>query len=101
MKTFIIATILCAGVLLQPQMVQGTNAQIDNTAVTVAAGSQTAPQPLDKTTLNAAVGGMISCFGEIGENGTSVYQTCCANFWIIRICVSVYLGEVSRPLTEK
>jgi len=101
MKTFIIATILSVGVLLRPQMVpHGNKAQIDNVPVTVATQSQTDVQPLDKADMNAVIGGKFSCFGEIDSNGTSVYQTCCLSFWIIRVCVSVYLGEVMAPLTR-
>lgn len=100
MKTFIIATILSVGVLLRPEMAPiGNSAQTDNTVVTVAAQTQTAPQPLDKTSLKTAIGGDLSCFGEIDKNGTSVYQTCCLKLWIFRICVSVYLGEIPSPLT--
>jgi hypothetical protein len=99
MKTFIIATILSAGVLLRPEMAPGGNkAQTDNAAVTVAAQSQTAQQPLDKTALNAAIGGVISCYGEIDKNRTSVYYTCCINLWLIKICASVYLGEIPSPI---
>jgi len=63
--------------------------------------SQTAPQLLTKTDLNAAVGGVAGCFGEIDKNGTSVYYTCCLNLWIIKICASVYLGEIPPPYVAK
>ena len=102
MKTIIIATILSVGVLLRPEIApSGNKAQIDNAAVTVATQSHAALQPLDKTDLNAVIGGGISCFGEIDDNGTSVYYTCCGSIWFIRICVSVYLGEVLAPLTKE
>jgi hypothetical protein len=102
MKTFIIATILSAGVLLRPEMAPGGNSrQFDNAVLTAAARTQTSPQLLDSTDLAGAVGGGVSCFGEIEQNGTSVYQTCCFSIWIIRICVSIYIGEIMAPVTHQ
>jgi hypothetical protein len=101
MKTFIIATILSVGVLLRPEMAPtGNKAQLDNAVVTVAMQSQTTQHPLDRTDMNAVVGGKVSCSGEIDANGTSVFYTCCASLWIIRVCVSVYLGEIPAPLPK-
>jgi hypothetical protein len=102
MKTFIIATLLSVGVLLRPGVAPVVHiTQTDNATVTVADQSQTAPRPLDKTELETAVGGVLSCFGEIDKNGTSVYYTCCINLWIIKLCGSVYLGEIPSPLIGK
>ena len=102
MKTFIIATLLTAGVLVRPGMAPVVdNTQTGDAAVMVAHQSQTASQPLDKTELMAVVGGVLSCSGEIDKNGTSVYYTCCINLWLIKICASIYLGEIPAPLIGK
>jgi hypothetical protein len=102
MKTFIVVTILSVGVLLRPEMApSGNNEQTNNATATVAVENHASSQGLDKTDLNAVIGGGLSCSGEIDKNGTSVYYTCCASLWIIRVCASVYLGEIPAPLTAK
>jgi hypothetical protein len=102
MKTFIIASILTVGVLLQPKMAPtGYNIQSDSATTIAAIENQALPQTLPDTEMNAIVGVGATCSGEIDKNGTSVYYTCCASLWIFRVCVSVYLGEVPAPLTAQ
>jgi hypothetical protein len=97
MKTFIIATMLTAGVLLQPATVPTGSAEHQMEAVTA---TSIQSQALDNTNLNAIIGQGLNCSGEIDRNGTSVYYTCCASIWIIRVCVSIYVGEIPAPLPK-
>jgi hypothetical protein len=97
MKTFIIATMLTAGMLLQPATAP-TGSATQHMDVVTAASTQ--DEPLDNTNMNSIIGEGLNCSGEIDRNGTSVYYTCCASIWVIRICVSIYVGEIPAPLAK-
>lgn len=101
MKTSIIAAILAVGVLLRPQLTPaGNSSQPNNKTAEIVAVNQEqgGAQPLSSVEMNTIFGGFATCYGEIDKNGTSVWVTCCLNLWIIKICVSVYLGEIPAPL---
>jgi hypothetical protein len=96
MKTFIIATILSAGVLLRPQMAPTVNNQQPTLKsvdiVSVTALQESARQLADQK-MNEVIGnGIFDCEWLI-EDGV-VYGRCCVGFWIFKICAYI---EVGRP----
>jgi hypothetical protein len=103
MKTFIIATMLTAGVLLQPQTATvGRCGQIDNKA-TISANNtlyNTASTVLEKAEMQSLQGaGILDCYGWVDENGDR-HGMCCVNLWLFRLCGDVNVSAVDRLLSS-
>ena len=101
MKTFIIVTILSVGVLLRPEMAPATgDIQIHNQIAPVGTTYQTQPlaKALADTEMMGAQGGAIAeCHEEKAASG-DLYVSCCANFWLFRLCFEVNWSAIERLL---
>ncbi|MBF8294327.1 MAG: hypothetical protein HW389_872 [Bacteroidetes bacterium] len=97
MKTTIITTLLAVGMLFRPQSVPTTNnGAIPDNPIAISATQQATPQVLKTVEMNSAVGSGISgCYQQIAENGDR-YTTCCVDFWIFAICISVNVSAIER-----
>lgn len=99
MKTFIIATALCVGVLLRPQVApSGLNPQENPKTEALGAfvQNENAAQLLPVEQLAGIRGaGLFDCEWLIENN--VVYGRCCAGFWIFRICIYVEVGALTPP----
>ncbi|MDP2883742.1 MAG: hypothetical protein Q8P51_01815 [Ignavibacteria bacterium] len=97
MKTTIITTLLAVGMLLRPQLMPNTvNSVIPDNLTAIGVTQQATPQVLKTVEMNSAVGSGISgCYQQIAENGDR-YTTCCVDFWIFAICISVNVSAIER-----
>ena len=102
MKTFIIATVLCVGVLLRPQVApsgvnQQENPKTEKAGVVVE--NENVAQPLPVEQLAGVCGaGIFDCTWLI-EDGI-VYGRCCVGFWIFKVCGYIEVGPLPKPPTN-
>ena len=100
MKTFIIATILSAGVLLRPEMAPTGNYVQDQYTIAVAETTHQA-QPFAKALTDAQMmgaeggGALVECHQVKGTNGDT-YANCCIDVWFFRLCFEVNLSAIER-----
>jgi hypothetical protein len=101
MKTFMIATILSVGVLLRPDVAPPSGKMQDHNQI-AAIGTTTQTQQtgnsLSVVEMRGAQGsGLFQCTTVLDASG-DVYQSCCLNLWLFRICAEVNWSAITRLL---
>lgn len=98
MKTFILTTALCLGVLLRPQVAPSVvnpqeNQKTEQSGPVVQNENTAQPLPVEQlASIRGA--GIFDCEWLI-ENNT-VYGRCCVGFWIFRVCVYMEVGALPK-----
>lgn len=103
MKTFIIATILSAGVLLRPALAPSGNKVLTDENTTSSFLSVTGnanANPLLKTEMETLQGGgIVECAGYIDTDGDR-HEMCCLNLWIFRVCGDLNMSACQRLVSS-
>jgi hypothetical protein len=103
MKTFIIATMLTAGVLLQPQaapMEHNGQPSATTTVATTVGENQTNARTIETTELASIRGGeAAACYTWYDEN-LDKHGMCCLNLWLFKVCLDVNESEIDRFLSS-
>jgi hypothetical protein len=98
MKKHIIGVILATAIFAWPQMTSSDFGHPPKgpTGTLVATQDRASALLMQGEEMEKVVGGAIlGCQPEI--EGNAVYYTCCANLWLFKICVSVWVGDLPTP----
>ncbi|MCX6145353.1 MAG: hypothetical protein NTZ35_19275 [Ignavibacteriales bacterium] len=101
MKTFIVATLIVVGISLRPQTLPTlSDKQAHGQITTIGATNQyqAVARVLDDLEMKAAHGsGLFQCTTVLDASG-DIYQSCCVNLWLFRLCAEVNWSAIQRLL---